>query len=582
MLVHRLTAPNRGTAAGAACLGLLLPLLAVPPASAAGPASVVTVEPLGHSGTGAAGVCLLFRVVPRDGAYEEAVTTSGQGSVTVTLTELGELAQQDVDFCAVGGRGDDFSRAPRYAAGHETASTTQLYNPGETRTPEEPSNPVKARQDVAPAVTTTNPAGRPDVAAVEASSSPTPANNVRSTDSGTVGFDGDAGGFVFGVVGLIEGSARLSAFFDRDGDGTADTAAPTPLEPGGDVHAEDVTVQFSPGGAPWSLTAANAARTVEATAPTAPVVTGSQSGAPLSAVVRNVEGHPLAGVVPKLAAEDGPNAGSSPTWSGSCGATDSSGRASCSYASSAAGTDTVALWVNQTVTGASAGRDPGEPYDTVTVHSEAAADPMPTASATAAGASPSPTADSAPSPTPAARQCATSLTVAHAVMTATQETRVIVSSGPGQVVRLLAYSRPSTTYRVVREGTTGSDGRVAFTLRPLTNTRLYASEQDCQASASQVVQVRSALSLDSTRVGVRDVVFRGRAVPVRTGQLVSLYRVTQAGRQVLTAQARVQGSGAWSLRRVFSGTGRFGFVARTGGDMVNAAGTSPVRVVDIR
>lgn len=600
MLVHHRTTVRCGAAVAAACLGLLLPTLVAPPASAAGSTSVVTVEPLGHSGTGAAGVCLLYRVVPRDGAYEESVTAAGQGQVTVALTELGELAQQDVDFCTVGGRGDVFSRAPRYSAGQESAPTTQLYNPGETRTPEEPGNPTQTRQDVPPAVTTTNPAGRPDVAAVEPATTATPANNVKSTDSATVGYDRDAGGFVVGVVGLVAGSARISAFFDRNGDGDADTAAPTPIEPGGDVHAEGATVQFSPGGAPWSLTAANAARTVEATPRTATVVAGSSTGAALSAVVRNAEGHPIAGVMPRLTAEDGPNAGSAPTWTGSCGATDSTGRASCSYAAGSVGTDTVVLWVNQAVSGASSGRDEGEPFDRVSVQAQAPSGTLPTASPSSTGsptaaASPSPTSAASPtaapasptpadtpSPTPAARECATALTVERSVMSATQETRVVVHGAAGQVVQLLAYSRPSTSYRVVREDVTGPDGRAVFAIRPLTNTRLYAAEQDCPDSPSQVVQVRSALSLGATRVGVRDIAFRGRVVPARAGQLVSLYRVTTTGRQVLAGQTRADTAGTWALRRVFSGTGRFGFVARTGSDITNAAGTSPIRVVDIR
>lgn len=584
------------TAAAAAFVAVLLPSLVAPPASASTGTSLVTLEPLGHSGSGAAGVCLLYRVVPRNGAYEETVTSPGQGAVTVTLTELGDLAQQDVDFCTTGGAGDTWVRAPRYATGQTSAPTTQVYNPGETLTPEEAANPVKARQDAPPSVTSTSPApGRPDIAAVEpGTSSATPGNNVKSQDKGTIGYDADAGGYVFGVAGLTAGNAQLSGFFDRNGDGEASTGTPSALDPAGDVWAEPVDLRLTAGGAPWSLSAANAARVVEATPKTASVVAGSSSGVPLTAVVRNAEGHPLSGVAPRVAVEEGPNAGEQPTGKGTCGASDAAGRASCTYTAGSPGTDTVVLWVNQGADGATAGRDAGEPFDTVSVRADApTTTSLPTASASpsstqapapqeaeSARSAPSPT--DAPPPTREARVCATSTTVQRNVMTAMQSTEVVVQAAPGAAVQLLAYSRPSTTYRVVREGVAASDGRLVFAVRPLTSTRLYAIESGCPASESQVVQVRSALSLGATRVGVRDFVFRGRAVPARTGQLVSLYRTTGTGRHVLSGQARVDGTGTWALRRAFSGTGRFGFLARTGSDLVNAAGTSAVRVVDVR
>ena len=62
------------------------------------------------------------------------------------------------------------------------------------------------------------------------------------------------------------------------------------------------------------------------------------------------------------------------------------------------------------------------------------------------------------------------------------------------------------------------------------------------------------------------------------GLVVSLYRVTAHGRQVLTAQTRAdRTTGAWSIGRRFVGSGRFGFVVRTGQDLVSAPGASAVR-----
>jgi hypothetical protein len=62
--------------------------------------------------------------------------------------------------------------------------------------------------------------------------------------------------------------------------------------------------------------------------------------------------------------------------------------------------------------------------------------------------------------------------------------------------------------------------------------------------------------------------------------VVSLYRITSDGREVLTGQARADAQdGTWQLARTFSGSGRFGFVARTGQDLQNAPGRSGTRSV---
>ena len=52
---------------------------------------------------------------------------------------------------------------------------------------------------------------------------------------------------------------------------------------------------------------------------------------------------------------------------------------------------------------------------------------------------------------------------------------VTVRGAAGTPVRMHAYSRPSTDYRVVRTGVVGPDGTVTFRIVPGTNTRLFAS-----------------------------------------------------------------------------------------------------------
>ena len=171
------------------------------------------------------------------------------------------------------------------------------------------------------------------------------------------------------------------------------------------------------------------------------------------------------------------------------------------------------------------------------------------------------------------------VTLAEDTITATGAGVVTIAAASGTIVELFAYSRPSTQYKVVRTLTVGNGGTVSTAVKPPTNTRLYAQQQGCDAGTSVVLNVRTALTLAVERNGVRDYTFSGDSLPARPGGLiVSLYRLTDDGRSVLTAQARASATnGDWTLRRVFTGTGRFGFVVRTGQDLQNAPGTSNVR-----
>ena len=211
--------------------------------------------------------------------------------------------------------------------------------------------------------------------------------------------------------------------------------------------------------------------------------------------------------------------------------------------------------------------------------------PTPSASPSAS----SPAASAAPS-------CSTVATVTldRTTIIATGSAVVTVTGPAGRTVDLLAYSQPSRVYRKVRSGTIGSNGApLRFTVVPPSNTRLYAQVVGCstdEAVFSRVLNVRTQLSLDVMRDDVQAYTFSGRALPARpNGLIVSLYRVTDDGRQIITAQTRANAkpgqpgydssrpSGAYSISRVFTGTGRFGFVVRTGQDAQNAPGSSNVR-----
>jgi len=164
-------------------------------------------------------------------------------------------------------------------------------------------------------------------------------------------------------------------------------------------------------------------------------------------------------------------------------------------------------------------------------------------------------------------------------ITATQAATVNVVGTPNSVVDLYAYSRPSTTFTVVRSGTVGADGILRYSVMPSGNTRLYAQQRGCPQGESVVLNVRTALSLNVARTGTRSYQFSGGSLPARTGGLIiSIYRITETGTEVLSSQVRADNStGQWSVNRTFTGTGRFGFVVRTGQDLINAPGRSNVR-----
>lgn len=175
------------------------------------------------------------------------------------------------------------------------------------------------------------------------------------------------------------------------------------------------------------------------------------------------------------------------------------------------------------------------------------------------------------------------LQLATKLIVATRSAGVTVHAPPNSVVDLLAYSRPSTTFTVVRTGTVGATGAIAWSVAPLSNTRLFAKIRGGAPTPHEIVGVATALSLNAARTGTRTYVFSGRSVPGRAGGLiVSLYRITPDQRQVLTAQTRANAStGNWSLTRAFTGTGTFLFVVRTGSDLQNVAGRSNERVLTI-
>ena len=208
------------------------------------------------------------------------------------------------------------------------------------------------------------------------------------------------------------------------------------------------------------------------------------------------------------------------------------------------------------------------------------AGPTPTSSSSAS-TSPTPTPTPTPTGTTPGGSCTTATArVLDRTILATGSARVALRAAPGSTVDLFAYTRPSTDYRLVRTQALPPGGEAVVTLRPPANTRLYAQQRGgCPRGADSVVDVRTTLTLTARRDGPRLYAFAGDSLPARAGGLVvSLYRVEPGGRQVLAGQARADAvDGTWRLVRRFTGSGRFGFVARTGQDLQNAPGSSNVR-----
>jgi hypothetical protein len=192
----------------------------------------------------------------------------------------------------------------------------------------------------------------------------------------------------------------------------------------------------------------------------------------------------------------------------------------------------------------------------------------------------SPSPSVSPTQPPGPGSCATTLiSLASATINATGQALVRVQGSAGGTVDLFAYTRPSTTFRLVRTAVTAADGTATFTIRPPANTRLYAQARGCPPSEQVVQNVRTTLSFAVTRNGTRSYTFTGDSLPARSGGLiVSLYRRGSDGREVLTAQTRANAfNGEWSFVRRFTGGGRFEFLVRTGQDLQNAPGVSNVR-----
>lgn len=154
---------------------------------------------------------------------------------------------------------------------------------------------------------------------------------------------------------------------------------------------------------------------------------------------------------------------------------------------------------------------------------------------------------------------------------------------PGSVLEVCAYTRPATTYRVVRSTTVGPDGSWHVEVRPAANTRLYARSTTPGGSAdspSAALAVRSVVQIAVTRVGAGRYRVNGTLMPVRGAVPVTLVRDV-GGRVRVLGRTRTNAMGTYELRVTLpagSTTVRAGAAATS----VNAAGSSVRRSFTVR
>jgi hypothetical protein len=152
-------------------------------------------------------------------------------------------------------------------------------------------------------------------------------------------------------------------------------------------------------------------------------------------------------------------------------------------------------------------------------------------------------------------------------------------AGPPDTRLALARLSPAPV-AVVRQASDTATS-VTWTLRLGENHRFLVrgeTSQHCISGGGGGIvdtYVRPELSITARRNGPRDYTFRGRVLPGR-GQTVSLVRLDGTA-PVLTARTTVRPDGTYSVRRTFTGSGRFGFLVTVAASSTNRAGSSTAR-----
>ena len=152
---------------------------------------------------------------------------------------------------------------------------------------------------------------------------------------------------------------------------------------------------------------------------------------------------------------------------------------------------------------------------------------------------------------------------------------------PGATVTLLGYSRPSTTYQVLRSGIADDTGQWSFTLAPTTNSRMFSRSVD-GSSPSAVVLVRSVVSMTPLAGPGCTLVAKGSVYPHRSRVRVDVQYRAADGRWTTAMSVATGTGGLYSIGRAFSACGStlvWRAVTRT--TVVNTAAVSPTRTATL-
>jgi hypothetical protein len=164
------------------------------------------------------------------------------------------------------------------------------------------------------------------------------------------------------------------------------------------------------------------------------------------------------------------------------------------------------------------------------------------------------------------------------LITAGQLVHVTGTARPGAVVTLHSYSRPSTTYAVIRFAVADAGGEYAFTVAPTTNTRMFAQTGD-GASDSDVIHVGSVVRLAVAGHPGCGLAATGLVYPRRAGVPVTIQYRAADGHFVRAMSTLTRVDGTYSVARAFSACGgTLTWRATTPTTMVNVAGVSPLRL----
>ncbi|MCU1591862.1 MAG: hypothetical protein JWP11_3118 [Frankiales bacterium] len=395
-----------------------------------------------------AGTCMIYRLMPTDDFGQDATDS---GTVVITLQESPNTGSQDLDFCLTPSPAPDglsgvkvdhgtYTNSPQPTG--PTGGTSQSYCAGESITP--------------PAANTCSQStNNPDTASNDTLSPTNPAPGTNTNPSGKdsvndVGYTNAVPNrrFVeFGVVGLTPGSGgTIDACIDRNSNGNCTSG--TGVQ---DVQAATVAVSFTAGGQPDSSAAYNAVTTITSDRTSYQAVQSPNTPAPIDLSLVNSSSDTVFGVIPNYRVQSGPNLSSTIR---SCPRSNDFGESVCNYLGAQPGTDTLLVWVNHSGGAATAGPDPGEPTQTITVTTYA----QPAAAATAKTIDLTP---NTPTSTTATQPKVFTATVLDATGAPVQGAQVTFSeSGPGQISGGTSPDGLSSS-KVVG---TGPDGRASITI----------------------------------------------------------------------------------------------------------------------